>query len=134
MHDPLTVAFEIPRPWPRTAGRFRYWPALVVVWHVDPEADGSDDSCDWFNRRKRRFRIHPRWHVWHWRIRVPVILQLKRWAWSRCCRCGGRFRWGYEPVTDSWSAPGPGWFKGEPSTYHHDCKRPESNGAAEARP
>jgi hypothetical protein len=55
MHDPMTVAFKIPRPWPARerlgpAGKkvpFRYWPPWITVWHVDPEADGSDDSCGW---------------------------------------------------------------------------------------
>lgn len=50
MHDPMTVAFDIPsykfrQRWPRV-------PHLVTVWHVDPERDGSDDSCDWFGGRK----------------------------------------------------------------------------------
>lgn len=59
MHDPMTVAFEIRRPWPTYypalvpgGGRERYWPTLVTIWHVDPEKDGSDDSCGWFKRAK----------------------------------------------------------------------------------
>ncbi len=60
MHDPRTVAFEIPRPWPQRTregierqlyGRW-HWPTLITVWHVDPERDGSDDSCDWHNRKR----------------------------------------------------------------------------------
>lgn len=58
MHDPQTVAFDIKRPWPRLTnpqerrlwGRF-YWPTLITIWHVDPEADGSDDSCGWSRPR-----------------------------------------------------------------------------------
>lgn len=23
----------------------RYWPNLITIWHIDPEADGTDDSC-----------------------------------------------------------------------------------------
>lgn len=50
MHDPMTVAFEIKRPWPKPASKYfpkgrRYWPALVTVWHVDPATGGDDDSC-----------------------------------------------------------------------------------------
>lgn len=45
MHDPMTVAFEINRPWPNRLKAPRYWPALVTIWHVDPETDGTDDSC-----------------------------------------------------------------------------------------
>lgn len=49
MHDPQTVAFEIRRPWakkPQT-GKFKYYPSIITIWHVDPETDGSDDSCGW---------------------------------------------------------------------------------------
>lgn len=41
MHDPMTVAHEFFR------GIFR-----ITIWHVDPETDGSDNSCDWFGTRK----------------------------------------------------------------------------------
>ena len=44
MHDPMTVAFEIRYPWKKYA-------SFITIWHVDPEKDGSDDSCDWFHRR-----------------------------------------------------------------------------------
>jgi hypothetical protein len=48
MHDPMTTAFDIRYPWP--------WPKqelskqrdiFITIWHVDPETDGSDDSCGW---------------------------------------------------------------------------------------
>ena len=39
MHDPKTVAHEL-----RIFGR-----PIVTVWHVDPETDGTDDSCGWFS-------------------------------------------------------------------------------------
>jgi hypothetical protein len=51
MHDPMTVAFSIRRPWAakrRLLGGDKYYPELFTIWHVDPETDGSDDSCDWF--------------------------------------------------------------------------------------
>lgn len=63
MHDPKTVAFEIRRPWydKRTKEQrdedrgkdrqgkfvFRYRPSWVTIWHVDPERDGTDNSCGW---------------------------------------------------------------------------------------
>lgn len=58
MHDPQTVAFDIKRPWPELTrdgisrqlyGRF-HWPTWITIWHVDPEKDGTDDSCGWFMR------------------------------------------------------------------------------------
>lgn len=59
MHDPSTVAFELRRPWPTplddhdrkaiAEGRtpFRFRPAIVTIWHEDPERRGDDDSCGW---------------------------------------------------------------------------------------
>ena len=46
MHDPMTVAFEIKSPI-KTRG---YRNSLITIWHVDPEKDGTDDSCGWFLR------------------------------------------------------------------------------------
>ena len=37
MHDPKTVAHEL-----QMLGK-----TIITVWHVDPESDGSDDSCGW---------------------------------------------------------------------------------------
>lgn len=49
MHDPKTVAFQI------YLGRKQkknghYKTPLITIWHTDPEADGTDDSCGWFIR------------------------------------------------------------------------------------
>lgn len=52
MHDPKTVAFDI--RWPFTDRQ------MLTIWHVDPEKDGSDDSCDWFNRGKSEDKADPR--------------------------------------------------------------------------
>lgn len=52
MHDPNTVAFEIRYPWrkyrrsqARNAFEREYRASFVTIWHVDPQTDGSDDSC-----------------------------------------------------------------------------------------
>lgn len=71
----------------------------------------------------RRWWQHPRWHVWHWRIKVEPLLDLKRWLFSRCAGCAGRFTWGYAPVTHQWGGEGPGWFRGEPGVFHERCSR-----------
>lgn len=50
MHDPMTQAFVIPNPFTGQNvpwRKRRYYEPLITIWHVDPEADGSDDSCDW---------------------------------------------------------------------------------------
>lgn len=61
MHDPMTVAFEIRYPWKAYSREKReastsdfvknYRESFITIWHVDPETDGSDDSCDWHNRK-----------------------------------------------------------------------------------
>jgi hypothetical protein len=252
MHDPMTVAFEVPRPWPERGFRGEWrWPSLITIWHVDPETDGSDDSCGWSRprlskddlgrlkwiagsearspwflreaakepsspadaealmrgallttarllhlkltlveattlasslihepadnvrsrlcllpgyhtndpedgewyrqrnseeffvmlgsilaHRRRRWWQHPRWHLHHWKVQVHPIQAFKRWAWSRCCKCGGRFPWGASVVSNSWHSKGPQWFQGETDIYHADCSRPESSVAVstEAQP
>lgn len=233
MHDPLTLAFDIKAPW-KVRG---YRPSLLVIWHRDPEKDGSDDSCGWSfpkltqaqrtrirdfawhegqdpyflreagktwtgsraeaeciyralvlltaraiglrlsvedatrfaierihngglddsarflcwlpgyhcngedSKQKRQDELastmcgiargllrehrpwwrHPRWHVHHWIIQTPVLQDIKRWLFSRCASCGGRFRWGYSPCTTNWNTAGPRWFRNEPDTYHSEC-------------
>lgn len=200
MHDPMTVAHEIKypwykyKPWPKECTKWEDIPAqsqhkhsswwkggyretFITIWHVDPERDGSDDSCDWFGQkrrlhpqekaiqeamwdletildnrpfypdhpahkrfqllkhavwalnRRRGFRIHPRWHVWHWEIRVHPYRQLKRWLFTRCAHCQKRFTWNYSPVTYQWCGTGPLWFMSEKGLYHEECERivPQEN-------
>lgn len=57
MHDPCTIAHEIRWPWKDKSG---YRPPILTIWHVDPEKDGSDDSCDWHNRGKAEDKADPK--------------------------------------------------------------------------
>lgn len=55
MHDPMTVAHEI--KWPisfrkNSISGDKYYNPLITIWHVDPEKDGTDDSCGWFIRQR----------------------------------------------------------------------------------
>lgn len=247
MHDPCTVAFTIPYGWKTlrfgNGRKWRYWKPLFTIWHVDPETDGSDDSCGWHTPplqdkhrkvieelvredlsmpyfsspsipqsavvvdpeyqylqqsagdcvahvfaawqliawrldqrhvshkellaivrlgscahdnlrsvlanselrpedRVRRFFLcvmraylrerrwwfqYPKWHVWHWRVQCHPLQTFKRWAFSKCCRCGKGFRWGYSPVSESWSGDGPQWFRSEKHVYHADCRNPNDD-------
>lgn len=133
MHDPMTVAFEIKYPWKN--GRLTdlfpkgYRDPFITIWHVDPEKDGSDDSC-W--RGKPSGWRGWRWHFWHWSFQCHPLQNLKRWLFSRCCRCGKGFSWGYAPSSDSWDDDGPRWFRGERGVHHHNCTNPTSNGANQA--
>jgi hypothetical protein len=251
MHDPMTVAFEIKRPWPQGTSitmrgkPWRYWPAWITIWHVDPERDGSDDSCGWSyvrlskelisdlsfeagceardpwllrdeskrpvsiadaelklrgaivntalrvnvrcsfeqatqlasellhnpvdncrsslcflagwhtnfsedresDRKEKALGVymmiarilltrarpwwrHPRWHVWHWRVQIQPLQAFKRWVWSRCCKCGGRFKYGEAPTTYQWHSTGPLWFKSQEGIFHSNCDAPGSSNAA----
>jgi len=59
MHDPMTVAFYIKYPW---KSRYKikdvyvkdsgYRDNFITIWHIDPEKDGTDDSCGWFLRSR----------------------------------------------------------------------------------
>jgi hypothetical protein len=52
MHDPMTVAFEIKSPFFHRFQGMRFHNSIVTVWHCDPERDGTDDSCGWFQRSR----------------------------------------------------------------------------------
>lgn len=84
--------------------------------------------------RERRFWFqHPKWHIHHWKLQFHLAQTFKRWAFSRCCKCGGRFKWGYAPTTYSWHGTGPRWFHSEKDVFHRDCDRPNSDCAASAQ-
>jgi len=50
MHDPMTQAFSFSHPWRKSAHGFSS--TWLTIWHVDPELDGTDDSCGWFLRAR----------------------------------------------------------------------------------
>lgn len=136
MHDPLTVAFEIRRPWPKTdtyrteqaartgerwksggacwvfAGRGLYWPCMITIWHRDPS--GHDDTTC----RRKQWRLH----IHHWKVQVVPLQQLRRRLLTRCAWCGGRSVKG-DPVNHShqWDRPRGRWWQGEPGLFHSDC-------------
>jgi hypothetical protein len=85
----------------------------------------------WILREKQPWYKHARWHVHHWKIQVPAISKFKRWAFSRCCKCGKGFKWGYVVTTNNWHGTGPLWFRSEQSVYHGDCNHPTDNCASE---
>lgn len=51
MHDPMTVAHEIYMG-AKKKKNGHYKSPLITIWHVDPEKDGTDDSCGWFKRKR----------------------------------------------------------------------------------
>jgi hypothetical protein len=85
-------------------------------------------------RERRPWYRHPRWHIWHWDLQIHPLEHFKRWAFSRCADCGGRFKWGRSGWTNSWNSEGPQWFRSEKDLHHNDCRNPASEGVASASP
>ncbi|MFE2485999.1 hypothetical protein ACFXGR_22415 [Streptomyces mirabilis] len=136
MHDPLTVAFEIRRPWPQVAdwrteqaartgtrwridspfwvlaGRGLYFPSLITIWHRDPS--GYDHTTC----RRTNWRLH----IHHWKLQIIPLQTLRRRLLTRCAWCNGR-----STKTDSvnhshsWDGPRGRWWQGEPGLFHADC-------------
>ena len=74
-----------------------------------------------YRTKYRPWYRHPRWHLWHWKITIEPVRDIKRFLFSRCEKCGQRFRYGYAPVTTQWNNTGPRWFKGERKVFHSKC-------------
>jgi hypothetical protein len=136
MHDPMVVAFEIRRPWPRWtrlgSRRTRYWPALITVWHIEPRGRDAGELCPHYRveqpedgQPKTVLLNGWRFHAHHWRIQVHPLQKLRRRLLTRCASCGGRDRKG-NPVNLSYSwghDPDQRWWRGEIGLYHHGCPR-----------
>jgi hypothetical protein len=139
MHDPLTVAFEIPRPWPshvkpmsvdgRALRAYWYWPPLVTVWHREPGGHDSGDVCQHYTRYQDaeghwQMKVSHAWkfHVYHWRLQIHSLQLLRRRLLTRCAWCRGRSTKN-DPVNFSreWDGPRGHWWQGEPGLYHADC-------------
>lgn len=67
-----------------------------------------------------------------WPIAHPIFA-FKRWMWSRCAWCGGRFAFlnfpSFDGFEDDPANTGPRWFRSEERLYHNRCytemKRPQ---------
>lgn len=160
MHDPKTVAFDIyiPKFWERTRTGLVPRIHLITIWHVDPEVDGDEDSCNFLGlrmpgwlveemetndmseetRRLVRFMWwalnaeyklrpwwkHPKWHFRHWEVQIHLVQRFKRWAFSRCMKCGKRFSWkdAGGRVIGTWGGRGPAWFENAEKIWHMSCE------------
>lgn len=87
----------------------------------------------WVLRQERPWWRHPRWHFKHWSIQVHPWQTFRRWALSRCSKCGKGFRWGESPYTDHWTSPPLRFMRGEVGVYHSDCSRRTGAVAEEAK-
>lgn len=75
----------------------------------------------WILRKERPWYRHPRWHIWHWEVKLPWYWTIRRWLLNRCCKCGARFYFGECPHTDQWHSPPVKWFQAEKHLYCHKC-------------
>ena len=127
-------------------GSFWFKSGYHSNWHNGTEPNTKEQDRHWREEQARSFYgaiaglilrsrrpwfLHPRWHVWHWSLQIHPLEHFKRWAFSRCSKCGGRFKWGASVCTNSWNSAGPSW-KGERDVFHMDCDRPGSDGVAAA--
>lgn len=149
MHDPLVVAFEIRRPWPKrdswktevaasqgvrwkfggtysvVAGRGLYWPCMITVWHREP---GGHDSLTVCGRRTQRadgtWRRSRMWalHIHHWRVQVGPLQKARRRLLTRCSECGGRSTKARPVNLGSWDGERGPWWRGERGLRHMDCR------------
>jgi hypothetical protein len=150
MHDPLVVAFDIRRPWPKrsssgrksskkrwrigwrafwtVAGREWYWPSLVTIWHREPKGHDSGEVCRHYVRwQDENGEWHSkvvrrwRWHVHHWKIQIRPLQTLRRFIFERCEECGYRFPYGYAPISHQWDSPKRRFWAKDRGTYHFQC-------------
>jgi len=134
-HKPGTAMFPWYKPGSYSAfwkinGYRIYWPAMITVWHVEPDGKDSGEICKHYTRTE----VHPgefvtkhtggwRWHIHHWRIQVPPLQHLRRRLLTRCEKCGGKDRKA-NPVniSNQWERPHDKWWRGERGLYHHRCE------------
>jgi hypothetical protein len=74
--------------------------------------------------RPRPWWRHPKWHIHHWRVQLHLVQRFKRWMWSRCQKCGGRFSWfdAGGRVVGTWGGKGPAWFHNGEKIWHMSCE------------
>ena len=135
MHDPLVIAHEIRRPWPKIKVRKPgpgspqgprwsafwyigdkelYFPPLVTVWHVEPDEQDAFTVCPRDGNWK--------WHVKHWHFQVSPLQTLHRRLITRCSHCMGRStKKNPVNVSHQWDSPDLPWWHPGVDVYHRDC-------------
>ena len=147
MHDPMVVAFDIPRLWPqisrttpRSERRIEVRYSRRKWWDIRPATFrkfwrfGSVEL--YWPAAVTIWHVEPnghdaltvckhtsrwKWHAHHWHVQVALEQRLRRFLFERCIECGQRYPWGYAPVSHQWDAPKSHWFRIERHAYHHQC-------------
>ena len=99
-------------------------------WHVihwKRFRDYTKEIPGWSHDQDRRERHPYKYFGLHvpvvgWQIQIHPLQAFKRWAFSRCSKCGKGFKWGESPCSEQWNGGGPRWFRSE-DVYHGSCDR-----------
>ena len=60
-------------------------------WNRDDALNGYVSAIyGWLLRSNRKWYHHPKWHIWHWKLQIHPIQQIKRRYWDKCSVCGKR--------------------------------------------
>ena len=107
----------------------------VTVAGIKKEEDCADFFRLVYGAYRRYWRPwwrHPRWHVHHWHLQIHPWQHLRRWLFTRCCKCGKGFPYGASVCTDSWDPAPHRWWESEKCVYHSDCHTADRGGMAQA--
>lgn len=133
--EPVTFAeasawacLSIGNPVDNFRGSLAFLPGYHSNNELDRESDRQYTAEQFFwcvgayiLRERRPWYRHPRWHVWHWHLQIHPWQQFRRWALSRCCKCGKRFAYGESPISGSWDSKPPKFLRSEENIYHQSC-------------
>lgn len=96
----------------RAAGRSYGLGSLATIWHVEPGGRDAFEVCKHASRW--------RWHVWHWKIQVHALQDLRARLFDRCAECG---RKGRPNFSHQWDGKRLGWrkWRSHEGLYHYEC-------------
>lgn len=105
------------------AGRAYRWRTVATIWHVEPGGHDSGEVCKHYVKTPGESMVFLRgwrWHVWHWRIQIPPLQDLRARLFDRCVECG---RKGRPNVSHQWHGKHLGWwkFRSREGLYHREC-------------
>lgn len=93
----------------------------LARWREDRIRNFASIVYAWILRESRPWYKHPRWHVWHWEIKLPVLQMLRRWLFDRCCKCGRGFKINESVIGTLWGPSKPKMFQSSPGLMHEGC-------------
>ena len=74
-------------------------------------------------RQRPKFRWHPRYHFWHWRIQIVPLQMVIRWLFERCSICHKGYAWN-EQIMGNWDGDRTWHFGCDKQTYKQNESEP----------